>query len=101
MAHRESDVTDEQADVDPRDDQDIPDFADLLSRDNGLRMNNDLDYLLGLTGEALRSEEFDTDRDRAKWVVAQWSQELLYTPDLREYTPGKCVPKGNIPENRW
>ena len=76
--------------------------AKLADRDpDGLDMENDLEYLLGLAGhDALESDEFEDDFERAAWAVAQWCQELQYVPDLREYQTGKTVPPGTVPEDR-
>lgn len=75
-------------------------LADKLDTHAGLDMGNDLEYLLGLAGETLEDDTFEDDFERAAWVVAQWSQELLYQPDLRDYTTGQCVPKDSVPEDR-
>ncbi|WP_050038772.1 MULTISPECIES: hypothetical protein [unclassified Haloarcula] len=70
----------------------------LLSESNNLDSTNDIDYLLGLIGEAIRSDKgFTDDTERAQWVVAQWSQEVGYQPDLTEYPTGKTVPRGTVP----
>jgi len=69
-----------------------------LSKSNNLDSTNDIDYLLGLIGEAIRcDEEFVDDTERAQWAVAQWSQEVGYQPDLSEYPTGKTVPRGTVP----
>jgi hypothetical protein len=70
----------------------------LLTESNSLDSTNDIDYLLGLIGEAIRCDEgFADDTERAQWVVAQWSQEVGYQPDLSAYPVGKTVPRGTVP----
>lgn len=71
----------------------------LLAHDaDDLDATNDLEYLLGLIGEAIKYEdEFDGDRELAQWAVAQWCQEVGYQPDLSEYATGQTVPRGTVP----
>jgi hypothetical protein len=79
----------------------IPDaLADELGDDGDLDANNDLEYLLGLAGDAAEHDGFEDDFERAAWTVAQWCQELQYEPDLRSYETGQCVPKDAVPEDR-
>jgi hypothetical protein len=76
-------------------------LTELLNSKADLNASNDLEYLLGLAGDALSEDKhFEDDFEQAKWAVAQWCQELQYVPDLREYTVGKTVPMDTIPEDR-
>lgn len=76
-------------------------LAERLNSTADLNASNDLEYLLGLAGDALCEEEhFEDDYEQAKWAVAQWCQELQYVPDLREYTVGQTIPMDTIPEDR-
>lgn len=61
--------------------------------------SNDLEYLLGLVGGSLDDfmRSFDDDRERARWVIAQWCHEVGYQPDLSEYAAGETIPKGTAP----
>jgi len=60
-----------------------------------LDTTNDLEYLLSLAGEAMRDEQnFDSDYDRALWVVSEWCQEINVRPHLDDYETGENVPKG-------
>jgi hypothetical protein len=93
---RESDIT-----KPPTEDTSTAALTELLNSEDGLNASNDLEYLLGLAGDALyENEHFEDDFGQAKWVVAQWCQELQYVPDLREYTVGKTVPKDTVSEDR-
>ncbi len=65
----------------------------------GLDEGNDLEYLLGLADEARRSDAFDSDSERAEWVVAQYCQELQYVPDLRDKSTGQTVGKHEVPDD--
>lgn len=76
-------------------------LAELFDSTTDLNASNDLEYLLGLAGDALQNEgNFEDDFEQAKWAVAQWCQELQYVPDLREYTVGQTVPMDSIPDDR-
>jgi hypothetical protein len=76
-------------------------LTELLNSNGELNASNDVEYLLGLAGDALSNEEhFDDDFEQAKWAVAQWCQELQYVPDLREYTVGQTIPMDSVPEDR-
>lgn len=78
-----------------------PDLEEILRVEDGLDAENDLEYLLGLVGDALREEDaFKDDGERARWVVAHWCQEVGYEPDLREYAVGETVPRGTVPDDR-
>lgn len=73
----------------------LPDYDDL-------DMENDLEYLLGLAAEALDdTEHFESDAERAEWVVAQWCQELQFVPDLRDYSTGETVPPSAEVVDLW
>lgn len=62
---------------------------------SGLDQQNDLEYLLSLAGEAMRNDKhFDSDYDRALWVVSEWCQEINVRPHLDDYKTGENVPKG-------
>ncbi|NHN59831.1 MULTISPECIES: hypothetical protein [Halorussus] len=70
----------------------------LLAESDDLDASNDLEYLLGLIGEAIKyHRDFESDKERAQWVVAQWCQETGYHPDLTEYPTGQTVPRGTTP----
>jgi hypothetical protein len=85
----------------PKPDTSTAALTELLNSKADLDASNDLEYLIGLAGDALHeAEHFEDDFEQAKWAVAQWCQELQYVPDLREYTPGKTVPMDAIPEDR-
>lgn len=74
----------------------------ILTADHGLDVDNDLNYLLGIIGEALddaNAEHFADDAERAEWVIAAWSQELQYLPDLRDYDVGEQVKLGEVPRD--
>jgi hypothetical protein len=76
-------------------------LTELLNGKADLTASNDLEYLLGLAGDALQNDEtFADDFEQAKWAIAQWCQELQYVPDLREYTVGQTVSMDAIPEDR-
>lgn len=70
----------------------------LLAESDDLDASNDLEYLLGLVGEAIKYDrEFEDDQHRAQWAVAQWCQEVGYQPDLTGYATGQTVPRGTTP----
>lgn len=74
--------------------------AELVDADD-LDAGNDLEYLIGLIGEAIdETRKFDNDKERSRWVVAQWCQEVGYHPDLSDYNTGQTVPVGTVPEHR-
>lgn len=82
-------------------DTDSPVVQALLEHSDSLDASNDLGYLLGLISEALQdSESFESDFDRAGWVIAQWSQELRYQPDISNYGVGKTIPIGRMEPNQ-
>ncbi|WP_058366938.1 hypothetical protein [Haloparvum sedimenti] len=61
-----------------------------------LDASNPLDYLITL---ALEGKRYDGNWDGddmgvAKWVVAQWQQEIGWAPDLTPFEPGAQVPRG-------
>jgi hypothetical protein len=71
-----------------------------LADADDLDASNDLEYLLGLLGEAIKYDrDFEDDQERARWVVAHWCQEVGYQPDLSEYSTGQIVPRGTVPAN--
>ena len=75
-------------------------LAERLNSEADLDASNDLEYLLGLVGGALREDEhFEEDFERVRWAVAHWCQEVGYLPDIREYETGQTVPLGRVPEN--
>jgi hypothetical protein len=74
-------------------------LADELGEDTDLDAENDLEYLLGLVGDAVENGDFEDDAARARWAVAHWCQEVGYLPDLRGYETGQIVPAGTVPEN--
>jgi hypothetical protein len=70
----------------------------LLAEADDLDTTNDLEYLLGLIGEAIKyHREFEDDQHRARWVVAHWCHEVGYQPDLTEYPTSQTVPRGTTP----
>jgi hypothetical protein len=85
----------------PDEDTSTAALTELLNSKADLNASNDLEYLIGLAGDALSEDEhFEDNFEQAKWAVAQWCQELQYVPDLREYTVGKTVSMDSIPEDR-
>lgn len=74
-------------------------LADELDSDADLDASNDLEYLLGLAGEAAEHDGFADDTERAEWAVAHWCQEVGYLPDLGAYEAGQIVPKDSVPAN--
>lgn len=66
-----------------------------------LEAENPLDYLVLLALEAKRYDgHWDgDDAQAARWVVAQWCQEIGYVPDLRAFETGQQVPRGQEPDS--
>lgn len=66
----------------------------------GLDEGNDLKYLLALARAAREDDDaFDEDAERARWIVAQWSQETGYVPDLSGVDTTAQVPPGDQPDS--
>jgi len=70
---------------------------DALLTTDRLDTEDDVEYLLGLVGEALREDRYADAHKRAAWAVSAWCQELQYVPDLRDYGAGEQVPTGEVP----
>jgi len=74
-------------------------YEHVRQRVEDLDPTNDLGYLLGLVDDALEeTDQFETDFERAAWVVAQWMQEMQFEPDLSEWPTGQTVSKGPVPK---